>query len=412
MKDGSAFLWISERNDWRHVFRVSRDGREITDLTPGAFDITELLSTDEENGWVYFVASMADPTQRYLYRSSLDGSGNIERVTPANFNGSNQYQMSEDGRWAIHTWSGFSQPPVISVISLPDHQSHKVLIDNAELNEKLAAVVLGEHEFFKVNTSDGLVLDGYLMKPAGFSPGGKYPIVMYVYGEPWGSTVQDRWDPKRYLFHQLLLRRGFLVASIDNRGTRAPRGRAWRKSIYGAVGKLASRDQSEALHAMVERWPFIDASRVGVWGHSGGGSMTLNLMFRYPGQYQTGIARAPVPDQLLYDAIYQERYSGLLKEYGTAYVENSPISHAANLQGDLLLVHGTGDDNVHYQGSERLIDELVRHNKQFDFMSYPNRSHSLEEGDGTTLHLNTMMLNYFSEHLNPGGAGSAPTVPQ
>ena len=237
------------------------------------------------------------------------------------------------------------------------------------------------------------------MRPANFDASKKYPIIFYVYGEPWGQTVQDRWRGSSYLWDQYLTEQGFIVASIDNRGSRAPKGQAWRKSIYGAVGVLSSRDQSDALKAMAERWSYIDTDRVGIWGHSGGGSMTLNMLFRYPEQYHVGISSAPVPDQRLYDTIYQERYSGLLPDYADGYQEGSPITHAKNLQGNLLLIHGTGDDNVHYQGAERLINELVKHNKQFEFMSYPNRSHSLREGAGTTLHYKTMKTNYFMRNL-------------
>ena len=194
---------------------------------------------------------------------------------------------------------------------------------------------------------------------------------------------------------------GFLISSVDNRGTRSPRGREWRRSIYGAVGILASRDQSDALRAMGQRWDYIDLDRVGVWGHSGGGSMTLNMMFRYPEQYDVGVARAPVPDQRLYDTIYQERYSGLLEDCEEGYIQGSPITFADQLQGKLLLIHGTGDDNVHYPGSERLINELVKYNRQFDFMFYPNRSHGIREGEGTQLHMHTLMTNDFSTHLQP-----------
>jgi len=169
--------------------------------------------------------------------------------------------------------------------------------------------------------------------------------------------------------------------------------------VYGALGVLASRDQSDALKAMAERWSYIDTDRVGMWGHSGGGSMTLNMLFRYPQQYHVGVSQAPVPDQRLYDSIYQERYSGLLDEYEQGYREGSPITYASQLEGKLLLIHGTGDDNVHYQGTERLINELVKHNKQFDFMPYPNRSHGLKEGEGTRLHLYSLMASYFEEHL-------------
>jgi len=323
----------------------------------------------------------------------------MERITPQEYSGNNQYQMSEDARWAIHTHSSFTQPPQTRLVSLPDHQTRTLVEDNQALIDKLSQVATGEHEFFQVKARDGLVLDGYIMRPPKFDPSKKYPIINFVYGEPWGQTAQDMWSEARHLWHLLMTQRGFIVATVDNRGTRAPRGRAWRRSLYGAVGVLGSRDQSDALKAMTERWSYIDADGVGIWGHSGGGSMTLNMMFRYPEQYHVGISRAPVADQRLYDTIYQERYSGLLEDYEEGYREGSPINFASQLEGKLLLIHGTGDDNVHYQGSERLINELVKHNKQFELMSYPNRSHSLKEGEGTQLHLHSLMTAYFEEHL-------------
>ena len=399
-KNADAFVWISERSGWRHIYRVSRDGRSILDLTPGEFDIVTMAAIDENSGWLYFIASPTDVGQRYLYRSKLDASGEMERVTPEKYSGTNNYQISKDGRWAIHTHASFQQPPQYRLVSLPDHAEHHVLEDNQNLIDMLSGIALGDHEFFQVEAQDGLTLDGFLMTPPGFDANKKYPLVNYVYGEPARQTVRDDWYGARHLWHMFIAQQGFIVASIDNRGTKAPRGRDWRKSIYGAVGVLGSRDQSDALAAMIERWDFIDADRVGVWGHSGGGSMTLNLMFRYPNQYKVGISRAPVADQRLYDSIYQERYSGLLDEYEEGYQQGSPITFASQLEGKLLLMHGTGDDTVHYQGSERLINELVKHNKQFDFMSYPNRSHSIDEGEGTELHMYTMMTNYFKEHLH------------
>jgi dipeptidyl-peptidase-4 len=399
LKEAKAFTWISERTGWRHIYRVSADGESIIDLTPGEFDITEMKAVDEAGGWVYFMASPENITQRYLFRSRLDGSGDMQRVTPQEYSGNNRYQMSDDARWAIHTHSSFTQPPQTRLVSLPDHETRKLVEDNQGLIDKLSQVETGGHEFFQVKARDGLVLDGYIMRPPDFDPTKKYPIINFVYGEPWGQTAQDAWSGSRYLWHLLMTQRGFIVATVDNRGTRAPRGRAWRRSLYGAVGVLGSRDQSDALKAMSERWDYIDADKVGIWGHSGGGSMTLNMMFRYPKQYHVGVSRAPVTDQRLYDTIYQERYSGLLEDYEDGYREGSPINFASQLEGKLLLVHGTGDDNVHYQGSERLINELVRHNKQFEFMSYPNRSHSLREGEGTQLHLHTLMTEYFEKHL-------------
>jgi dipeptidyl-peptidase-4 len=382
-----------------HIHRVSADGGAMIDLTPGDFDITELGAIDEAGGWLYFMASPENITQRYLYRTRLDGSGDMQRITPQEYSGNNRYQMSEDASWAVHTHSSFNRPPQTRLVSLPGHKTSKLVEDNQALIEKLGRVPQGEHEFFQVKARDGLVLDGYIMRPPGFDPAEKYPIINFVYGEPWGQTAQDTWSGSRYLWHLLMTQRGFIVATVDNRGTRAPRGRAWRRSLYGAVGVLGSRDQSDALKAMIARWSYIDADRVGIWGHSGGGSMTLNMMFRYPGQYHAGVSRAPVTDQRLYDSIYQERYSGLLEDYEDGYREGSPITFASQLEGNLLLVHGTGDDNVHYQGSERLINELVKHNKQFELMSYPNRSHSLKEGEGTQLHLHSMMTAFFEKHL-------------
>jgi len=396
-----AFTWISERSGWRHVYRVSRDGRSIIDLTPGEFDIVSMEMIDEESGWLYFIASPDDMAQRYLYRTRLDGRGQMTRVTPDEYSGTNSYQIAKDGRWAIHSHSSFSQPPQYRLVSLPDHEIRHVLEDNQALIDTLSNIALGDHEFFQVEAQDGLILDGFIMRPPNFDPSRKYPVVNYVYGDPVGQTVRDNWYGPRHLWHMLLTQKGFIVSSVDNRGTRAPRGRTWRKSIYGAVGVLGSRDQSDALSAIADRWNYIDTDRVGVWGHSGGGSMTLNLMFRFPKQYHVGISRAPVADQRLYDSIYQERYSGLLDEYEDGYRQGSPITFASQLEGKLLLIHGTGDDNVHYQGTERLINELVKYNRQFDFMSYPNRSHSLDEGEGTELHMYTLMTNYFVEHLRP-----------
>jgi dipeptidyl-peptidase-4 len=399
LEKANAFTWISERSGWRHIHRVSADGESIIDLTPGEFDITQMGAIDETGGWLYFLASPENITQRYLYRTRLDGAGDMQRITPQEYSGFNSYQMSEDARWAVHTHSSFGQPPQTRLVSLPDHKTTKLVEDNQALIDKLSQVPTGEHEFFQVQARDGLVLDGFIMRPPDFDPAKKYPIINYVYGEPWGQTAQDTWSGSNYLWHTLMTQRGFIVATVDNRGTRAPRGRAWRRSLYGAVGVLGSRDQSDAMQAMAERWSYIDTDRVGMWGHSGGGSMTLNMMFRYPQQYHAGVSIAPVTDQRLYDTIYQERYSGLLEQYEDGYREGSPINFASNLQGQLLLIHGTGDDNVHYQGSERLINELIKQNKQFELMSYPNRSHGLREGEGTQLHLHTLKTAFFEKHL-------------
>lgn len=403
LEDSESFLWQSERDGWKHVYRVSRDGKTTTDLTPGAFDVTELVSVDEEHGWLYFMASPENVSQRYLHRTRLDGKGDsesskMEQVTPAEHAGTNSYKMSADSTWAIHTVSSFLKPPVSTLVSLPEHKAHHVLEDNAALADKIASLAQGDMEFYSVKAQDGLRLDGFLMRPPNFDANKKYPIINFVYGEPAGQTVADKYST-RNIWHLMMTQKGFLISSIDNRGTKAPRGRDWRRSVYGNIGPLGARDQADALKAICQRWDYIDCDRVGVWGHSGGGSMTLNLLFRYPELYHVGVSRAPVPDQRLYDSIYQERYSGLLSDFEDTYKSASAITHAKNLVGKLLLIHGTGDDNVHYQGAERLQNELIKHNRQFDFMSYPNRRHGIVEGEGTSLHLHTLQSNYFIEHL-------------
>lgn len=399
LNNGKSFIWTSERSGWRHLYNISRDGKTVTDLTPGDFDITDFKAIDEQSGWLYYMAAPKHVEQRYLFRSKLDASIVNQRVTPEKYKGFNRYYMAENGQWAIHSHSSFDTPTTKYLVKIEGHQAKHTLMTNEKLKDKLAKINRAKTEFFQVTAQDGVVLDGYITRPADFEPSKKYPIIFYVYGEAWGQTVQDKWRGNAYMWDQMLTQQGFIVASIDNRGTRAPKGQNWRKSIYGAVGVLSSRDQSDALKSMAKRWSYIDTKHVGIWGHSGGGSMTLNMLFRYPEQYQVGISLAPVADQLLYDTIYQERYSGLLPDYADGYKEGSPITHAKNLQGKLLLMHGTGDDNVHYQGSERLINELIKHNKQFDFMSFPNRTHGMREGKGTTLFIKTKMTNYFEQYL-------------
>lgn len=398
IQGGQAFTWLSERSGYRHLYRVQRDSGRIQAITRGHWDVIEVLQINEANGWAYFIASPENPLERYLFRASLDGSGKLERLTPAQ-PGTHSYQLSANANYAVHTYSNIAQVPVVDMISLPDHRSIRVIKDNVRAQQAFDQLQRGEFEFFQVEARDGLVLDGYLMKPTNFDPNQRYPIVFYVYGEPWGQTVSNSWGGERMLFHTYLTQQGYIVASVDNRGTRSPRGFEWRRSIYKNLGDITVRDQYDALQGMLQRWSFIDAARVGIWGHSGGGSQTLNAMFRYPNAYHVGIALAPVPDLTLYDTIYQERYSGLLPEAAERYRETSAITHASALAGRLLLVHGTADDNVHFQGTERLVNELIKHGKQFDYFAYPNRTHGIHEGKGTTRHLRTMMTDFLQRYL-------------
>lgn len=408
INEGQQLVWLSERDGWRHLYLVSRTGDKITQITRGAFDVLQIEAIDEKLGWIYYLASPENPTQRYLYRVAMK-SGTIERVTPAEPAGSHSYSLSADAQYAIHTHSTFTQPPVTRLIQLPSHSTVKLFADNAGLKKKLEAVRKGPSEFFRVDIGEGVSLDAWCIKPPDFDPAKKFPVLFYVYGEPAGQTVLDRWDGRRFLWHTYLSQQGYVVMSIDNRGTPAPRGRDWRRCIYRQVGILASADQAAAVRALLKHRPYLDAARVAIWGWSGGGSMSLNALFRYPDLYQTAIAIAPVPNQRHYDTIYQERYMGLPGDNVEGYRNGSPIHFARQLKGNLLIVHGTGDDNCHYLGVETLIDELVTHNKQFTMLAYPNRSHSINEGRNTTRHLYESLTRYLTTHTRPGATSPALT---
>lgn len=396
---GKRFLWISERTGWRQAYSVSADGKDIRPITKGESDMIDVQAVDQPGGWFYYTASPTNATQRYLFRTKLDGSGQAERITPASDNGWNAYNISTNRRWAVQTSSSFGKPPKITLLDLSNGSVARTIVDNAALQAKVDKLQKGTTEFFRVDIGDGIALDGYMMKPPNFDPAKKYPILFYVYTEPAGQTVMDSWQGGNFLWYTMLTQQGYIVASIDNRGTPAPRGRQFRKSIYRKLGVINSQDQANAAKAIIAKNSFIDPGRVGVWGWSGGGVATLNAMFRYPEVYKMGMSVAPVADNHYYDTIYTERYLGLPKDNEADYKNASPITFAKNLKGDLLIVHGTGDDNVHFQGTEYLFDALIAANKPFTMMAYPNRSHGIFEGEGTTLHLYSLLTRYLNEHL-------------
>ncbi|MHC6199141.1 S9 family peptidase [Elizabethkingia miricola] len=397
INNGKEFLWLSEKDGWRHIYKIDMNGKE-TLITKDAFDVIKPEFFDVPNKLIYFLASPKNAAQEYLYKVSLDG-GKAERITPEAYTGSNKYTISPNGKLAIFNNSSVDGVSAGTIISLPDH---KELV--AAKRSAKADPAKSKAEFFQITTQDGVTLDGWVVKPKNFDPTKKYPIVFTVYGEPGSQTVTDNfytgWNS---LYIGDMAQDGYLYVSLENRGTPAPKGREWRKSVYRKIGQLNIRDQAMGAKALFAKWPYIDTSRVAVWGWSGGGSSTLNLLGQYPEIYQTGIAIAPVANQLFYDNIYQERYMGLPQENREDFVKGSPLAYAKNLKGNLLLVHGTGDDNVHYQNTEVYINELVKYNKQFQLMSYPNRTHSISEGEGTSLHLATMFTKYLKEHCPPGG---------
>ena len=401
LDNNQSFTWTSERDGWIHLYKVSRDGKKMDLITKGDFDVIRINCIDPKSGYVYYIASPEKPTERYLFRSRIDGKGVAERVSQKMMTGQHTYQMSADGKWAIHTFQNVTTPNRISLVSLPKHKEIRLLVGNEEAKARYDKLGLNPKEFFRVDIGE-VELDGWMIKPIDFDPSKKYPIIFYIYGEPAGSTVQNNWGGGD-LWHQYLAQQGYIIMSLDPRGTKAPRGREWRKIIYKKIGIVAPKDHVAGVKKIIEKYSFIDADRIGIWGWSGGGQMTLNCMFRFPEIYKTGIAIAFVSDQRLYDTIYQERYMATPQENEEGYREGSPITHAHKLEGNLMIMHGTADDNVHYQSFEMLADKLIKENKIFSMMSYPMRSHGIYERENTTYHHRQTMAWYWKNNL-PAGA--------
>ena len=394
IEGGKKFIWLTEKDGWRHIYSIDLNGKE-TLLTKDPFDAISLELVDEKGGNIYFMASPNNATQKYLYKVSIKG-GNAIKVSPNEQQGTHGYDISPNGKLAFHNFSSSAVYPVRDVVELP---SHKILSGSKNNSNYNAPKV----EFFKVKTQDGIEMDGWMVKPDNFDPKKKYPVVFYVYGEPATQTVVDRFGTGfNRLYAGNMQKDGYIYMAVEGRGAPAPKGRDWRKSIYHNIGNINIRDQAMAAKEIL-KWDYVDKDRIAVWGWSGGGSTTLNLLMQYPEIYQTGISIAAVDNQLNYDNIYQERYMGILPEDKHYFVDNSPLAHAKNLKGNLLLIHGTGDDNVHYNNAEQMINELIKYNKTFQLMSYPNRSHSISEGQGTSKHLASTYTKFLKENCPPGG---------
>lgn len=401
MSGGRDFLWVSEKDGWRHIYRISRDGAKETLLTKGNYDMINLQAIDEKTGFVYFMASPDNATQSYLYRISLDGKGKLELVSPVTQKGTHNYSISPGALYATHNFSNHLYETASEWVSLP---KHAVIKTNETAGGRRAG---GRPQYpvkmFQLTTDDNVTMDGWMILPKDFDSTKKYPVLFNVYTEPASTTVKDvAGSAGTPLYAGDIAADGYIQISLDNRGTPAPKGAAWRKCIYRKVGIINIHDQAMAAKKILQ-WRFVDSSRIAVHGWSGGGSATLNLLFQYPEIYKTGISIAPVANELLYDNIYQERYMGLPQENREDFVNGSPLAYAKNLRGNLLVIHGTGDDNVHYQGTEMLINELVKYDKQFQVMVYPNRTHAIREGEGTSLHLSHLFTAYLREHCPGGG---------
>ncbi len=410
LNGGKEFVWVSEKDGWRHLYLISADGKKETLLTPGRQDVISIELIDEKDGLVYYISTPPNlATQRYLYVANLNGKGKPKQLSPIKMLGTHSYTISASGDFAKWNFSNHYTKRMSAWVTMPDHnplKGEKDLKKKYDPNKKEVDNV----EFFKVTTEDGVEMDGWMRKPYDFDESKQYPIIFYFYGEPAGTTVEDAFGvANSFLYNGDLSQDGYIHVSLDNRGTPAPKGRDWRKAIYRNIGQINIRDQAMGAKEIIRR-PYVDSTRVGVWGWSGGGSSTLNCMFQYPDIFTAGVSIAPVTSSLFYDNIYTERYMGLPQENMDDYVNGAAITHAKNLKGKLLLIHGTMDDNVHFQNAEALVNELVKHNKQFQYMAYPGRSHGLREGEGTFMHLSTMVTNFMREHCPPG-AKTASTKP-
>ncbi|MBI1335181.1 MAG: prolyl oligopeptidase family serine peptidase [Armatimonadetes bacterium] len=396
---GQKFLTLSERSGQRHLYAVDRNGKD-SDLTPGEYDVdTDGIQT--AGNAIFFYASPGAAAQRYLYQTSLDNEEPY-RLTPANLDGTNSYDISPDGALAIHDYSRLGVPTQRDLVEFPLHRTLRVITANKALTLRVENIDKGSLERRTFSTADGQrKMDAIVVYPPNFDATKKYPVFFEVYGGPAGVQVKDQWLGVQQMLWWLIAQKGYIVCTFDNRGTPALKGRAWRKSIYLNMNPIIAADQAAAARQMAAL-PYVDSKRIGVWGWSTGGTNTLQALFSYPDIWSLGIAVAPGTDISLYDTIYTERYSGLPKEHPQAYFNDSPVNFVKGLHGDLLVIHGTGDDNCHYQNTEWLIDRLVAEGKQFTMMSYPNRTHEISEGQGTVEHLFNLILGFLQSHM-PGG---------
>ena len=400
---GQQFLFTSEKDGYQHLYLYDMAGQPVRQLTRGNWEISAINGFDPQTGFVYYTSTEGSALQRHLYRINLKGSGK-QRISEAG-NGTDVVNMSPDTRYFLNTHTAAGVPAVVSLREGPTGRLVKVLEDNAKLCQTLRQYDLGQLEFIKFKTSEGVELNAWMMKPANFDPAKKYPVLMHVYGGPsFGtSSTQTVLDNAgggtaftNYLWHQLLAEKGYIVVSVENRGT-SGRGSAFRKATYANLGKLETIDQGEGAKYLATL-PYVDKARIGIWGWSYGGYMSALAMTKNADLFKMGISVAPVTNWRYYDTVYTERYLKTPQENPGGYDDNSPVQFARNLRGKLLLVHGTGDDNVHFQNSIAFVDALIRADKDFQTLYYPNRNHGIGGGN-TRLHLYRQMTNFVLGNL-------------
>lgn len=389
---GRRFLLASERDGYNQLFLFNRDGSLRNKVTTGEWDVSSVYGIDERNDVVYFGGAGEGPLKNPLFRVGIDGE-DLARVSTAS--GSHSIAFNSDFSLYVDTYSTAGVPPTATLHSA-DGRVIRTISDNMDLMARIQSLNLAIPEFIKVPVANGVDLNGYIIRPRDFDISKRYPLLVYVYGGPGSQTVRDSWGGTRYLWHQLLAQEGYLVASVDNRGT-GSRGRDFKKITYRNLGRYEAADQVAAARYFGSQ-PFVDEDRIGIWGWSYGGYMSLMSMFTGQGVFRAAISVAPVTDWRLYDTIYTERYMRTPQENPAGYEYGAPLNHVEKLEGRLLVVHGTGDDNVHFQNTVQLVQRLEDAGKQFDMRLYPNKTHSIS-GSRTQVNLYTLFTQWLRANL-------------
>ena len=393
LADGKSFIMSSEKDGYKHLYQYDMSGREVRKITSGNWEVDNFYGIDESTNTLYFTSTEIASIERHLYSISLDGK--VKKKLSAE-RGMNSANFSPDFKYFILNNSASNSPLKVSLYRSANTQLIKVLEDNADLRARLTGYNISPKEFTVIKTADGVELNSWMIKPTNFDPNKKYPLLMFVYGGPGSQQVLNQYDGANFYWYQILAQKGYIVACVDNRGT-GGRGSEFKKCTYLNLGKLEVHDQIEAAKYF-GKLPFIDAARIGIQGWSYGGFMASNCLFQGADVFKAAIAVAPVTNWRYYDTVYTERFLRTPQENPSGYDDNSPVTHAKNLKGNFLLVHGTGDDNVHFQNAVALEDALIKNNKQFQLFYYPNKNHGIAGGN-TRLHLYTMMTNFLEKNL-------------
>ncbi len=390
LKDGKRFLWSSERTGYRHLYLYDLEGKELAQLTKGEWEVTAVNAVDEAKGLVYFTGTAKSPLERHLYRVSLEGSA-VSRLTI--HNGTHGVNMAPDASAFVDTYSDSLTPPRQD-LARADGSLLRVINENRVA--ELADYHLSALQFLLVKTHDGVQLNAMMIKPPDFDATRKYPVLVYTYGGPHGQVVVNQWTGSNFLWHELMSQKGYIIFALDNRGATG-RGHVFEEPIHYRLGAQELSDQRDGV-AYLKSLPFVDASRIGIWGWSYGGHMTLHAMFEAPDDFKAGFAGGPVTDWHFYDSIYTERYLGLLPQNEEGYRSSSPIEKAAGLKGKLLIAHGTGDDNVHFANTLSLINKLIELGKYVEVMPFPGRGHGVSDLAAHKLLMNRV-TQFFLDNL-------------